>query len=109
MAEFSDHGFSGARTGRIAQRAGTSIRMLDHCFGSKDDLDVAMLEVVLADLRHDELHRYATMVGLACCGRAHASTPSRFFKKERKKPAWQKAHPDLTRQMVVACLAPATP
>ncbi len=55
VAEFSDHGYSGARTDRIAQRACSNIRMLYHYFGSKDDLYVAVLEAVLADLRHDEL------------------------------------------------------
>jgi AcrR family transcriptional regulator len=55
VAEFGDHGFSGARTDRIARNAGTNIRMLYHYFGSKDDLYVAVLEAVLADLRHDEL------------------------------------------------------
>jgi len=55
IAEFSEQGFHGARTERIARRAGTNIRMLYHYYGSKDDLYVAVLEVVLADLRHDEL------------------------------------------------------
>lgn len=55
VAEFSDHGYSGGRTDRIALRAGTSIRMLYHYFGSKDDLYVAVLEAMLANLRHDEL------------------------------------------------------
>lgn len=53
--EFSAHGYSGARTDRIAQNAGTNIRMLYHYFGGKDDLYVVVLETVLADLRHDEL------------------------------------------------------
>ncbi|MFN4352707.1 MAG: TetR/AcrR family transcriptional regulator [Hylemonella sp.] len=53
--EFSAHGYSGARTERIAQSAGTNIRMLYHYFGGKDDLYVVVLETVLADLRHDEL------------------------------------------------------
>ncbi|MDZ4073521.1 MAG: TetR/AcrR family transcriptional regulator [Hylemonella sp.] len=53
--EFSAHGYSGARTERIAQSAGTNIRMLYHYFGGKDDLYVVVLEAVLADLRHDEL------------------------------------------------------
>ncbi|MBI2746264.1 MAG: TetR family transcriptional regulator [Burkholderiales bacterium] len=53
--EFSAHGYSGARTERIAQQAGTNIRMLYHYFGGKDDLYVVVLETVLADLRHDEL------------------------------------------------------
>ncbi len=55
IAEFSQQGFHGARTDRIVRRAGTNIRMLYHYFGSKDDLYLAVLEVVLADLRHDEL------------------------------------------------------
>ncbi len=55
VQEFSDKGFSGARTEQIARDAGTNIRMLYHYFGSKDDLYVSVLEQVLADLRHDEL------------------------------------------------------
>jgi AcrR family transcriptional regulator len=55
VAEFSEQGFHGARTDRTARRAGTNIRMLYHYFGSKDDLYIAVLEVVLSDLRHDEL------------------------------------------------------
>jgi AcrR family transcriptional regulator len=55
IAEFSQQGFHGARTDRIARRAGTNIRMLYHYFGSKDALYVAVLEVVLSELRHDEL------------------------------------------------------
>jgi len=53
--EFSAHGYSGARTDRIAQNAGTNIRMLYHYFGNKDALYITVLETVLADLRHDEL------------------------------------------------------
>ena len=55
VAEFSEQGIHGARTDRIARRAGTNIRMLYHYFGSKDDLYLAALEAALADLRHDEL------------------------------------------------------
>jgi AcrR family transcriptional regulator len=55
IAEFSEQGFHGARTDRIARRAGSNIRMLYHYFGSKDDLYIAVLEVVLSALRHDEL------------------------------------------------------
>ncbi|RZI64306.1 MAG: TetR/AcrR family transcriptional regulator [Variovorax sp.] len=55
VAEFSEQGFHGARTDRIARRAGSNIRMLYHYFGNKDDLYVAALEVVLGGLRHDEL------------------------------------------------------
>lgn len=54
-AEFSEQGFHGARTDRIARRAGTNIRMLYHYFGSKDDLYVAVLEAMLSQLRHEEL------------------------------------------------------
>lgn len=55
IEEFASHGYSGARTERIARHAGSNIRMLYHYFGSKDDLYVVVLEAVLADLRHDEL------------------------------------------------------
>ncbi|WP_082151446.1 TetR/AcrR family transcriptional regulator [Caenimonas sp. SL110] len=188
VGEFSDHGYSGARTDRVAQRAGTNIRMLYHYFGSKDDLYVAVLEAVLADLRHDELqvgadhlqplegllrifdfvdnhfaahpqlrkllafenlnearhlarsaripemstpvlsvirkllargaaagtvrpgidalHLYVAMVSLAYYGRAHAFTLSRIFERDLNKGSWQKAHLNLTRQMVAAFLAP---
>ena len=187
VAEFADHGFSGARTDRIARTAGTNIRMLYHYFGSKDDLYVAVLEAVLADLRHDELqpdidtlspmegllcifdfvdshfaahprlrkllafenlnearhlacsaripemaspvlsrirkllargaasgevragvdalHLYVVMVSLSYYGRAHAFTLSRIFHKDLHKPAWQKAHLNLARQMMAAYLA----
>ena len=188
VAEFADHGFSGARTDRIARNAGTNIRMLYHYFGSKDYLYVAVLEAVLADLRHDELqhdidtlepmegllcifdfveshfaahprlrkllafenlnearhlacsaripemaspvlsrirkllergaatgevragvdalHLYVAMVSLSYYGRAHAFTLSKIFHKDLQKPAWQKAHLNLARQMVAAYLAP---
>ncbi|MBE7942039.1 MULTISPECIES: TetR/AcrR family transcriptional regulator [Ramlibacter] len=55
IEEFSAQGFHGARTERIVRQAGTNIRMLYHYFGSKDELYVAVLEVVLGELRHDEL------------------------------------------------------
>lgn len=55
ISEFSEQGFHGARTDRIVRRAGANVRMLYHYFGSKDDLYVAVLEVVLSQLRHDEL------------------------------------------------------
>ena len=188
VEEFATHGHSGARTERIARHAGTNIRMLYHYFGSKDDLYVAVLEAVLADLRHDELqldadvltpmqallrifdfvddhfashprlrkllafenlnearhlacsaripemaspvlsrirkllergaatgevragvdalHLYVAMVSLSYYGRAHAFTLSRIFHRDLLKPAWQKAHLNLARQMVAAYLAP---
>ena len=55
VEEFASHGYSGARTERIARHAGSNIRMLYHYFGGKDDLYLVVLETVLADLRHDEL------------------------------------------------------
>jgi AcrR family transcriptional regulator len=70
VAEFSEQGFHGARTDRIAKRAGTNIRMLYHYFGSKDDLYLEVLEVVLADLRHDEL-RIDPEVGDPLAGLLH--------------------------------------
>lgn len=186
--EFSAHGYSGARTERIAQSAGTNIRMLYHYFGGKDDLYLAVLETVLSHLRHDELqldphtldpmegllhifdyldrhfathpqlrkllafenlnearhlarsdripemaspvlnlirqllargaaagqlrpgidalHLYVSMVSLAYYGRAHAHTLSRVFNRDLHKASWQKAHQNLTRDMVAAFLAP---
>jgi TetR/AcrR family transcriptional regulator len=38
LAEFSAHGFAGARVARIAWRAGVNKRMLYHYFGNKEDL-----------------------------------------------------------------------
>jgi AcrR family transcriptional regulator len=188
VEEFADHGYSGARTDRIARRAGTNIRMLYHYFGGKDDVYVAVLDAVLADLRHDELqldpeattplegllhifdhvdahfaahprlrkllafenlnearhlalsaripemaspvlslvrkllalgvargevragidalHLYVAMVSLAYYGRAHAFTLSKIFNRDLQRPAWQKAHLRMTREMVAAFLAP---
>jgi AcrR family transcriptional regulator len=53
-AEFADKGFSGARTDGIAAAAGANIRMLYHYFGSKEDLYLAVLERVYADIRTQE-------------------------------------------------------
>jgi AcrR family transcriptional regulator len=38
LAEFSEHGFAGARVARIARRARVNKRMLYHYFGNKEDL-----------------------------------------------------------------------
>ncbi|MGH7367667.1 MAG: TetR/AcrR family transcriptional regulator [Candidatus Rokuibacteriota bacterium] len=38
LAEFSTHGFAGARVARIARRARVNKRMLYHYFGNKEDL-----------------------------------------------------------------------
>jgi AcrR family transcriptional regulator len=191
VEEFARHGYSGARTVRIAQQAGSNIRMLYHYFGGKDELYVAVLDAVLADLRHDELqldadtqdplqgllsifdfvvqhfathprlrkllafenlneaqhlacstripemsspvlslirkllvhgaasgqirpgidalHLYVAMVSLSYYGLAHAYTLSHIFKKDLHKTSWQKAHRNITRQMVAAFLAPIEP
>lgn len=43
-AEFSQHGLTGARIDRIANRAGCNIRMIYHYYGSKEGLYIAVLE-----------------------------------------------------------------
>ncbi|EYC52502.1 transcriptional regulator [Hylemonella gracilis str. Niagara R] len=55
VEEFASHGYSGARTDRIVQAAGTSIRMLYHYFGDKDGLYLEVLDTVMAELRQAEL------------------------------------------------------
>ncbi len=52
--EFSAHGFSGARTERIAAQAKCNIRLLYHHFGNKQALYLAVLEAAYADLRGRE-------------------------------------------------------
>ena len=54
----------------------------------------------------DALHLYVVMVSLSYYGRAHAFTLSRIFHKDLLKPAWQKAHLNMARQMMAAYLAP---
>ena len=53
-AEFSRHGFSGARVERIVVRARVNMRMVYHHFGSKKGLYVAVLESVYAEIRGRE-------------------------------------------------------
>ncbi|MDO8300443.1 TetR family transcriptional regulator [Lacisediminimonas sp.] len=55
ITEFAAKGFSGARIDAIAKSAQTNIRMLYHYFGSKENLYVAVLETVIAELRQEEL------------------------------------------------------
>lgn len=55
VQEFGAKGFSGARTGQIARRAKTNIRMLYHYYGGKEALYVSVLEEVLGRLRMEEL------------------------------------------------------
>lgn len=54
-AEFSAKGYSGARVDVICRSAKANPRMLYHHFGDKDGLYVAVLELVLGDLRREEL------------------------------------------------------
>ena len=52
--EFAQYGLGGARVDRIAARAGANKRMLYYYFGNKDDLFLAVLERVYADIRAAE-------------------------------------------------------
>src|ERR1700710_1159537 len=52
--EFAQHGLAGARVDRIAERAGLNKRLLYYYFGSKDELFLAVLESVYADIREAE-------------------------------------------------------
>jgi AcrR family transcriptional regulator len=52
--EFGAHGFSGARTERIAALAKCNIRLLYHHFGSKQSLYLAVIEAAYNDLRTKE-------------------------------------------------------
>ena len=53
-AEFSEFGLAGGRIDRIAERAGTNKRLLYYYYGNKDDLFLAVLERVYADIRTAE-------------------------------------------------------
>jgi AcrR family transcriptional regulator len=55
VAEFALKGLGGARVDEIAERAGANKRMLYHYFGNKEDLFLAALESVYADIRRHEL------------------------------------------------------
>lgn len=52
--EFSEFGLAGGRIDRIAERAGTNKRLLYYYYGNKDDLFLAVLERVYADIRTAE-------------------------------------------------------
>lgn len=52
--EFASHGLAGARMDRIAERAGLNKRLIYYYFGSKDELFLAVLENVYADIRTAE-------------------------------------------------------
>jgi AcrR family transcriptional regulator len=53
-AEFAQYGLAGARVDRIAERAALNKRLIYYYFGSKDDLFLAVLESVYADIREAE-------------------------------------------------------
>jgi AcrR family transcriptional regulator len=55
IGEFAAKGLGGARVDEIAARAGANKRMLYHYFGNKEDLFLAALESVYADIRAAEL------------------------------------------------------
>ncbi|MBP6895152.1 MAG: TetR/AcrR family transcriptional regulator [Gammaproteobacteria bacterium] len=52
--EFAGHGLAGARMDRIAERADVNKRLIYYYFGSKDELFLAVLERVYADIRTAE-------------------------------------------------------
>ena len=52
--EFAERGLAGARMDSIAERAGLNKRLIYYYFGSKDDLFLAVLERVYADIRAAE-------------------------------------------------------
>lgn len=54
-AEFSEHGYGGARIDRVARRARSNIRMIYHYFGSKEKLYLAVLEDTYRRIREQEL------------------------------------------------------
>ena len=53
-AEFSLHGFSGARVERIAAKSKSNMRMIYHYFGNKEGLYLAVLEAAYSRLRGRE-------------------------------------------------------
>ncbi len=54
IAEFAEHGLSGARIDAISQRSGTNMRMIYHYYGSKEGLYVYVLDHVYEDIRKKE-------------------------------------------------------
>jgi AcrR family transcriptional regulator len=53
-SEFCEHGFTGARTERIARASKTNIRMIYHYFGNKEGLYLAVLGSVYGEIRKGE-------------------------------------------------------
>lgn len=58
--EFAGHGLAGARMDRIARSAGIDKRLIYYYFTSKDDLFLAVLEGVYADIRAAEASLHLT-------------------------------------------------
>jgi AcrR family transcriptional regulator len=54
VAEFSEHGYDGAKVQQIARAAGCNPRLIYHYFGSKDDLYLAALRHIYAEIRTRE-------------------------------------------------------
>lgn len=54
VAEFSRHGYAGARVDEIAKLAGINKQLVYHYYGSKEDLYQAALEAVYTELREKE-------------------------------------------------------
>lgn len=54
LTEFSEHGYDGAKVQKIARGAGCNPRLIYHYFGSKDDLYLAALRQIYAEIRTRE-------------------------------------------------------
>ena len=54
LSEFSQNGYDGAKIQKIAQGAGCNPRLIYHYFGSKDDLYLAALRHIYAEIRARE-------------------------------------------------------
>ena len=54
LTEFAAHGYDGSKIHKIAQRAACNPRLIYHYFGSKDDLYLAALRQIYAEIRAKE-------------------------------------------------------
>ncbi|MGD9293578.1 MAG: TetR/AcrR family transcriptional regulator [Roseobacter sp.] len=54
LTEFAAHGYDGSKIHKIAQRAACNSRLIYHYFGSKDDLYLAALRQIYAEIRDRE-------------------------------------------------------
>ncbi|MCW3476900.1 TetR family transcriptional regulator [Rhodovastum sp. RN2-1] len=87
IAEFSEHGLSGARVDAIAARTRTTVRMIYYYFGSKEGLYRTVLEQSYGAMRKAE-------AGLALHGLAPADAIRRLVEFVFD---YQEAHPEFTR------------